>query len=98
MESVYFINLKNIKIEETLDKLHSLGYRPQYMNEISFCPYLIVHKNFEKNKEDYVYENINIGLLERLKSYFNVVEDTDVGEFITHASEIKKEKTVTGLF
>lgn len=98
MERLFYISLKEIKVDELLEKLHSLGYEKKYMNEISFCPYLIVHKNFEKGKEDYVYENINLGLLERLKAYFELVEDKSMDDFVTHAAEIKKEKHTTGLF
>lgn len=98
MENVYFINLKEVKVDDLLDKLHSLGYDQQYMNELSFCPYLIVHKNFEKGKSGFVYENISLGLLERLKGYFNVIEDTDIDSFITHAAGLKQEKHTTGLF
>lgn len=98
MEKLFYINLKEIKVDELLDKLHSLGYEQKYMNELSFCPYLIVHKNFEKDKEDFIYENINLGLLERLKAYFELNEDTNINDFITHAAEIKKEKHIIGLF
>jgi len=98
METIYYISIKHIKLEELLNKLHSLGYKEQYINDVSFCPYMIVHKNFEKGKNDFIYENINIGLLERLKGYFNIMEDDNIDDFILHADEIKAEKHVIGLF
>ena len=49
---IYFINLLNISnIDKNIliEQLIKIGYSEQYLNDISFCPYLIIHKDFEDN-------------------------------------------------
>ena len=89
---IYVINLKNIKdINKFLIKLRNVGYKEQYLNDISFCPYLIIHKNFDLSKSDFIYENINEGYLKMLTDNFEVIHVDNVDDFISYGISIQHE-------
>ncbi len=89
---IYVINLKNIEnLNKFLDKLHNIGYKEQYLNDISFCPYLIIHKNFDSTKTDFIYENINEGYLKMLTNNFNVIQIDNVDDFISYSISVQSE-------
>lgn len=91
-QKIYVINLKNIKdINKFLIKLHNVGYKEQYLNDISFCPYLILHKNFDSTKSDFLYENINEGYLKMLTDKFDVIHVDNVDDFISYSISIQHE-------
>lgn len=85
---IYYIHSNNVSdLNKLLSKLHNIGYQESYLSEFSFCPYIIIHKDFEKNKIP-IYENINKGYLDMLKTKVILKEDTDIDSFISHAYEI----------
>ena len=85
---IYYIHINNVSdLNKLLSKLHNIGYQESYLSEFSFCPYIIIHKDFEKNKIP-IYENINKGYLDMLKTKVILKEDTDIDSFISHAYEI----------
>ena len=87
---IYFINLlnfSNIDINIIVEKLIKIGYSEQFLNDISFCPYLIIHKDFEDNLTP-TYENINEGFLNKLKEKFNIKEFFDIYDFISTAKSL----------
>lgn len=97
---IYYIHINNINdIQNFLNKLHSLGYSESYLSDFSFCPYIIIHKDFEHNKIP-VYENINKGYLDCMKSKVILVECNNTDELISHAYELTKDINTnnTGLF
>lgn len=85
--TIYYINLKNINFKELLDKLHKIGFPESYLNDFTFCPYLIIHKDFKDNKTP-VYENINEGYLKSIKSKCILVESFDIDNFINNAYKL----------
>lgn len=88
---IYFIDLHIVEdIQKLLDKLHKLGYPESYLSDFSFCPYLIIHKDFEHNKYP-VYENINKGYLDSMKSKVILIECKSSDELIGHAYELSKD-------
>lgn len=89
---IYYINLINIdfdKINKLIEKLIYIGYKGTKLNNISFCPYLIIHKDFENT--DYIFENINEGYLNLLKNNKLVIikELHNIEDFISKSIEIK---------
>lgn len=97
---IYYIDLHIVEdIQKLLNKLHKLGYPESYLSDFSFCPYLIIHKDFEHNKYP-VYENINKGYLDSMKSKVILVECKSSDEFISYAYELSKDtiSNNTGLF
>lgn len=89
---IYYINLINIdfdKINKLIEKLIYIGYKGTKLNNISFCPYLIIHKDFENT--DYIFENINEGYLNLLKNNKLVIikELNNIEVFISKSIEIK---------
>lgn len=90
MNKVYFINLDNVNVNRLIGKLLSLGYKETYLNELSFCPYMIIHKNFDRTKTDVMYENINIGFLEKIKENLETIEVETEDEFIGYADDLIK--------
>ena len=85
---IYYIHINNVSdLNKLLSKLHNIGYQESYLSEFSFCPYIIIHKDFKKNKIP-IYENINKGYLDMLKTKVILKEDTDIDSFISHAYEI----------
>jgi hypothetical protein len=93
MNKVYFINLDNVNVNRLIGKLLSLGYKETYLNELSFCPYMIIHKNFDRTKTDVMYENINIGFLERIKENLETIEAETEDEFIGYADDLINGRT-----
>lgn len=100
MDKIYAISLHDIDNHQRLiGKLLKLGYDETYLNDIGFCPWLIVHKTFDPQKTCVEYENINIGFLEKLKTSFDVIIDKDETEFVNHANDLRYGKQETfGLF
>ena len=96
---IYYLDLHNVDdIQKLLNSLHKIGYPESYLSDFSFCPYLIIHKDFEYNKYP-VYENINKGYLDSMKSKVILTECKSVDEFIEHAYEFKNsEINNIGLF
>lgn len=92
MITIYYIYLLNIDIDNLIKKLTKLGFQESYLNDLTFCPYLIIHKDFEFNKLS-IYENINKGYLNLLKEKTNLIEDTSISSFIQHAKELIIEVT-----
>lgn len=89
---IYYIDIHNINdIQKLLNNLHKIGYSESYLSDFSFCPYLIIHKDFEHNKYP-VYENINKGYLDSMKSKVILIECISSDEFIEHAYEFKNSK------
>ena len=94
--TIYYINLNNVDFSELLKQLHKLGFPESYLNDFGFCPYLIIHKDFETNTKP-VYDNINGGYLNSIKSKCIVIEDTTISDFIEHAKELCNKNKI-GLF
>ena len=94
--TIYYINLNNIDFPELLKQLHKLGFPESYLNDFRFCPYLTIHKDFETNTKP-VYNNINEGYLNSIKSKCIVIEDNNIPDFINHAKELCPGNK-TGLF
>lgn len=96
---IYYIDLHIVgDIQKLLDKLHKLGYPESYLSDFSFCPYLIIHKDFEHNKYP-VYENINKGYLDSMKSKVILVECKSSDEFISYAYKLSNDTNFNnGLF
>lgn len=89
---IYYINLNKFSDfdkETIIEKMINMGYEKSYLSDYSFCPYLIIHKDFEDHKTP-VYENINKGFLIKLKSEMNIQEITDKDNFITAAFNLYK--------
>lgn len=97
----YFINLNSISTIDKdilIEKLIEIGYKKTTLNDISFCPYLFIHKDFENNK-DLIYENINEGFLNKLILEKKIEEVKDSFDFISAARSLSPEiETMKGLF
>jgi hypothetical protein len=97
----YFINLNSISTIDKdilIEKLIEIGYKETTLNDISFCPYLIIHKDFENNS-DLIYENINEGFLNKLILEKKIEEVKDSFDFISAARSLSPEiETMNGLF
>lgn len=97
--TVYYINTDNdINYNEIIQRLLKIGYNEEYLNEFSFCPYLLLHLDYKTSKYP-VYENVNKGYLDALGSKCVLKECESEDEFIEIAQNLyrdKKEKT--GLF
>lgn len=86
----YFINLNSISTIDKdilIEKLIEIGYKETSLNDISFCPYLIIHKDFENNT-DLIYENINEGFLNKLILEKKIKEVKDCFDFISAARSL----------
>lgn len=96
---IYYIDLHIVEnIQSLLTNLHKLGYPESYLSDFDFCPYLIVHKDFEHNKYP-IYENINKGYLDYIQSKSILIECKSVDELIEHAYEFKvTTSSFNGLF
>ena len=98
---IYFINLLNISnIDKNIliEQLIKIGYSEQYLNDISFCPYLIIHKDFEDNLTP-TYENINEGFLNKIKENLNIEEVFNIYDFISAAKSLLiKNNNINNLF
>lgn len=97
MSIIYTINLNTVDYDYLFQKLQNIGYKQLYMGEMSFCPHLIVLKDPEDSKS-YVYENVNDGFLRAIKKNHEVIEDTDINTFISHAINLKSGTYVNALF
>ncbi len=97
---IYYIDLHLVEdIKKLLDKLHKLGYPETYLSDFSFCPYLIIHKDFEHNKYP-VYENINKGYLDSMRSKVILIKCKSSSELIEYAYELTNDNNSisNGLF
>lgn len=93
MFTIIYINLINLDYDDIkflINKLITIGFQKTILNNLNFCPYLIIHKDFENN-EQYIFENINKGFLDYLKDNknLNFIEETNIDNFITKAIEIR---------
>ena len=44
---IYYIHINNVSdLTKLLSRLHNIGYQESYLSEFSFCPYIIIHKDF----------------------------------------------------
>ena len=85
----YYIKLESqINTEILIEKLNEMKFKHTYLNDMSFCPYLIIHKDYE-DKETPVYENINEGFLNKIKTNNKIEEITNIDDFISAARSLQ---------
>lgn len=98
---ISYIDLTNLSDADKtylIEKLNNIGYKDCYLNDFSFCPYLIIHKDFEDHKT-LVYENINKGFLVKLISLTITQEYKNINNFISAAITLfKNNNPINKLF
>ena len=97
---ISFIDLTNLSDSDRtylIEKLNNIGYKESYLNDFTFCPYLIIHKDFEDNKTP-IYENINKGFLTKLISLTTTQEYKNLNNFISAAINLFKYQPTHKLF
>lgn len=91
LQRVFYINISEKEgefLEYIKPKLLNYGYKEASLNEIRFCPILIVHRDWEDNTT-LIYENINEGFLKTLLLHCICEECKDIDTFIYNASLIR---------
>ena len=97
---ISYIDLTNLSDADRtylIEKLINIGYKESYLNDFTFCPYLIIHKDFEDHKTP-IYENINKGFLTKLISLTTTQEYKNVNNFISAAITLFKNQPTHKLF
>lgn len=97
---ISYIDLTNLSDADRtylIEKLINIGYKESYLNDFTFCPYLIIHKDFEDHKTP-IYENINKGFLTKLISLTTIQEYKNVNNFISAAITLFKNQPTHKLF